>query len=258
MSSIAFEHVTVEAGGRRVLDDVSFEVRPGELVTLLGPNGAGKTTLLRAALGLVRPSSGRVLVAGSDTRALSPRARAGHLAWLPQHTPPTTQRVLDVVEAGRFRFSESRAETRAAALRALERFGIHGLAERTLERLSGGERQRVAFATLVAQQAECVLLDEPANHLDPAQQLESTSFIRELWNAGSAVLLVSHDVNLPGLLDPALASRVVGLRAGRVAFDQTTGAAGLAERFSALYDVAFRLLEADGRRVLVAEGGARP
>jgi iron complex transport system ATP-binding protein len=256
MSGIAFDRVTAFAGGRRVIDDVRFEVRPGELVTLLGPNGAGKTTLLRAALGLVRPSSGRVLVGGIDTRELSPRARAGRIAWLPQHTPPTTQRVIDVVEAGRFRFSESSAETRTAAERALERFGIGALAERALERLSGGERQRVAFATLVAQQAECVLLDEPANHLDPAQQLESTSFIRELWKAGSAVLLVSHDVNLPGLLDPAFASRVVGLRAGRVEFVESTGAAGLAERFSELYQVRFRLLEAEGRRVLVAEGGA--
>jgi len=257
MSGIAFERVTVEAGGRRVVDDVSFELRRGELVTLLGPNGAGKTTLLRAALGLLRPTSGRVLVAGAATRALDPRARAGRVAWLPQHTPPTTQRVIDVVEAGRFRFSESRATSREAAVRALERFGVAGLAERALERLSGGERQRVAFATLVAQEAECVLLDEPANHLDPAQQLESTSFIRELWTAGSAVLLVSHDVNLPGLLDPTLASRVVGIRGGRVAFAESSGAPGLAERLSELYEVRFRLLEAEGRRVLVAEGGAR-
>lgn len=257
MSGLVFDSVTVEAGGRRVLDEVCFEVRPGELVTLLGPNGAGKTTLLRAALGLARLKSGRVLVQGTDTRELSARVRAARLGWLPQHTPPTTQRVLDVVEAGRFRFSESRAETRVAALRALERFGIAGLAERALERLSGGERQRVAFATLVAQEAACVLLDEPANHLDPAQQLESTAFIRELWQSGSAVLLVSHDVNLPGLLDPTLESRVVGLRGGRVEFVEHTGAAGLAERFSALYEVEFRLLESGGRRVLVAEGGAR-
>jgi ABC-type cobalamin/Fe3+-siderophores transport system ATPase subunit len=111
------------------------------------------------------------------------------------------------------------------------------------------------LATLVAQEASVVLLDEPANHLDPAQQFETHRFIGELWRSGLGVLLVSHDVNLPTVLDPAQGSRVVGLARGRIVFVERAGAPELPGRLSELYGVEFQALDASGRRVLVASGG---
>jgi iron complex transport system ATP-binding protein len=249
---LVLERVSVEIGHRRILDEVSVALAPGELVTLLGPNGAGKTTLLRAALGLVRPNAGRVLVSGNEIRGLSPRARARELAWLPQYQAITeAQAVLEVVAAGRYRFSEPRALAEARALEALTRLGVAELADRAITTLSGGERQRVALATLVTQEARFALLDEPANHLDPAQQLETYRFVGELWASGIGVLLVSHDVNLPSVLDPELRGRVLGLRAGRIAFSEAAASPDLPRRLSELYDVEFRVLSDGARRVLV-------
>ena len=257
MTGLVFEEVSVELRHRRILDRVSLEVRPGELLTLLGPNGAGKTTLLRVALGLVRPSSGRVLLSGRDAHGLPPRLRAAEIAWLPQQSAVLEPlRVLEVVQAARFRFAESKAKAEAAAQSALSRLGSEALGPRVVTELSGGERQRVAIATLLAQEARVVLLDEPANHLDPAQQLETYRFIGELWRSGLGVLLVSHDVNLPTVLDAEQGGRVVGLSAGRIAFSARAAAPELPRCLSELYGVDFRALDADGRRVLVALRGA--
>jgi iron complex transport system ATP-binding protein len=202
-----------------------------------------------------------VRVSGHEVSKLAPRVRAGEIAWLPQQQSLNEpQPVLEVVAAGRYRFSESRERSEAAAREALKRLGIDALAVRPITALSGGERQRVALATLVAQEARFVLLDEPANHLDPAQQLETYRFIGELWAEGLGVLLVSHDVNLPSVLDPEQRGRVLGLCAGRIAFDEPASSAELPRRLSELYEVEFRSLDDRGRRVLipVSRTGAAP
>lgn len=259
MTGLVFEQVCVELRRRRILDGVSLEVRPGELVTLLGPNGAGKTTLLRAALGLLRPSSGRVLLSGREAHRLSPRERAAEIAWLPQQsTTIEALRALEVVIAARYRFAEPRASGESAARHALARVGAEHLAAQRVTELSGGERQRVALATLLAQEARIVLLDEPANHLDPAQQLETHRFIGELWGSGLGVLLVSHDVNLPAVVDAARGGHVVGLASGRVAFVERAGAPELPRRLSELYGVDFHVIDASGRSVLVPVPSSSP
>ena len=110
MTGLVFEEVSVELRHRRILERVSLEVRPGELVTLLGPNGAGKTTLLRVGARSRAPSSGRVLLSGRDVHGLPPRLRAAEIAWLPQQSAVVEPlRVLEVVQAARFRFAESKA-----------------------------------------------------------------------------------------------------------------------------------------------------
>src|SRR5690606_34747423 len=117
--------------------------------------------------------------------------------------------------------------------------------------LSGGERQRVALATLLAQEPRIALLDEPASHLDPAQQVEAYRLIGELWRQGLGVLLVTHDVNLLGELGPAPDVHVVGLAGGRVAFRSNLAAADLPEQLGALFRIPFASLDHQGRRVLL-------
>jgi iron complex transport system ATP-binding protein len=261
VSGLLFESVSAELGGRRVLEDVSFETKPGELLILLGPNGAGKTSLLRAALGLLRLSRGKVSAFGRDVLACAPRERARDIGWLPQQQM-LSERVdaLDVVLSGRYRFHEPKSVAEEKARSALARLGVAELERRVVTELSGGERQRVALATLLAQEARFALLDEPGNHLDPAQQLETYRFIGELSASGLGVVLVSHDVNLPRVVDPAHRARVVGLREGRVLFTEPASSPELPRRLSELYGVEFRVLAGEGERVLVAtpkSGGAR-
>jgi iron complex transport system ATP-binding protein len=220
MNDLAFDALSVRVRGRLLLDQISLTLAKGDFVALVGPNGAGKTTLVKAALGLHKPESGAVWLGGTSLSALTPRQRAARVAWLPQHAlgaEPLS--ATDGVAAARFRFDESHAASRRAARSALERVGAQGYAERSLTELSGGERQRVRFAALIAQDAPVLLLDEPANHLDPAQQAEVYRLLGELWREGRTVLCISHDLNLLAHAGASARVRVAGLRAGRLAFE---------------------------------------
>jgi len=250
VSALTFSDVTVRAGKRVLLDGVSLALEPGELLALLGPNGAGKTTLLRAALGLSPVASGSITVSGISAVTLSSRERAHELAWLPQE-PLQAEPIpaLDAVTAARYRFAESPAQSRRAANAALERVGMAARSADLLSELSGGERQRVAIAGLLAQEARVLLLDEPANHLDPAQQADTYALIGSLAQAGTAVLCVTHDVNL--LAHIGGTPRVVGLKAGKTMVDARYGEPDLATELALLFDVPMRSVEAAGRRFIL-------
>ncbi|RKH02665.1 ABC transporter ATP-binding protein [Corallococcus sp. CA053C] len=261
-AGLTLDTVTVRARGRTLLDGVSLRVAPGDFVAIVGPNGAGKTTLLRVALGLLRPDAGHARVDGRDVSGLAPRERAALLAWLPQRleaAEPIT--ALEQVVAARYRFPESRRASETAALRALAEVGAQDFASRPVTELSGGERQRVAVAGLLAQETPLVLLDEPANFLDPAQQLELYTRVGHLWRAGRGLLCVTHDVNvLTHARAPSTrAPRVVGLTEGRVVFDLDYDAPDLGEHLGALFGVRMHSTSVDGHRVFVGlprSGGA--
>ncbi|HLV66339.1 MAG TPA: ABC transporter ATP-binding protein [Polyangiaceae bacterium] len=258
MSGLSVSALWVRARGRAILSDLSFELGPGELLALVGPNGAGKTTLLRTVLGLVRPESGSVLVAGRAVATLSSRERAAELGWLPQaRSIADPIPALEVVAAARYRFRESRRTAEAKALAALERLGIAHFAERPITELSGGERQRVLLAALIAQEARIALLDEPGSHLDPAQQLEVYRLIGSLWRSGLTVLVVTHDINLLGALGAEERVRVLGLDHGRAAFQTSLADPEFPNLLGALFGIEFVSTSAGRRRVLVpvfAEG----
>jgi iron complex transport system ATP-binding protein len=250
VTSLRLSDVSVLAGARPLLEHASLQVRRGELVALLGPNGAGKTTLLRAALGLTSVSSGEVRIGETSLQELSERERAAELAWLPQQSAPSEPLpAREAVMAARYRFRETAAKSRHEAERALERVGLSRFADAPLTTLSGGERQRVAIAALLAQEARFLLLDEPANHLDPAQQAETYALLGSLVDDGIGLLCVTHDVNLLG--NVRRSPRVVGLAAGRLRFELDYEAEELPERLSELFGVRMLPLAAGSGRVIV-------
>jgi len=257
MASDALElaDVSVEVAGRTLLSRVTLRVEPGEFVALLGQNGAGKSTLLKAALGLVKPCAGEIRIGGRPVKQLSGRARAARIAWLPQHAVVhEALTAVELVVAARFRFDEGRASATAAAHRALARAGVLELAPRVVNSLSGGERQRVGVAVLLAQEAPLLLMDEPASHLDPAQQIAMYRLIGELWRGGQSILCVTHD---PNLLHHALGGdeparvRVVGLEAGSILFERRFGDPALPEALSRMFGVRIARLSCDGVHVFV-------
>jgi iron complex transport system ATP-binding protein len=250
VSELRLEAVGVRLGGRTLLAGVSLELRAGEFLALVGPNGAGKTTLLRAALGLIPVATGRVLVGERPLAAFTARARAAELAWLPQQAPPAEPvPAREAVMAARYRFDETRTVTRRAADQALERVGLAGRASSPLTELSGGERQRVAVAALLAQEARFLLLDEPANHLDPAQQGETYALLGRLLESGVGILCITHDVNL--LNHVRGTPRVAGLSQGRLDFTLELGAPELPGRLSELFGVRMLALAAGSSRLIV-------
>jgi iron complex transport system ATP-binding protein len=188
-------------GARRVFRDVSFAVRPGELVALCGPNGAGKSTLLRLMLGLHAPSEGSVSLAGERLGMLTRREIARRAALLPQDVPPELPlTVREAVALGRLphleRFQpESEADV-AAVSRALEATDASAFADRPVTELSGGERHRVHLARALAQEAPLLLLDEPTAGLDLAHQIQALELLRATVADGRAAVVALHDLSL--------------------------------------------------------------
>mgnify|MGYP001244476417 FL=1 len=194
--------LTVAAGGRRILDDVSFRLDGGGLYGIIGPNGAGKTTLLAAISGVRRLDAGSVLLFGRPVGSWPRRALARRLAVLQQEALPRTAfTVREVVMMGRYPyqnwFGGGDEEGEALVDHVLEMLGLSAYADRRLEALSGGERQRVALAKAMAQDPELLLLDEPTTYLDIGYQIHLLDLVRG-WqrSGGRTVVAVLHDLNL--------------------------------------------------------------
>jgi len=157
--------------------------------------------------------------------------------------------VQEQVTAARYRFSETHAAAEEGARAALEAAGAGHFADRTVTELSGGEAQRVAVAGLIAQETPLLLLDEPANHLDPAQQIELYSLIGRLWREGHGVLCITHDVNMLRYVGGPV--RVIGLGAGRVRFECEYDSPELPKHVGELFNVAMDVVESGNQRLLV-------
>jgi ABC-type cobalamin/Fe3+-siderophores transport system ATPase subunit len=179
---------------------------------------------------------------GSDpVLALSPRERAQRVAWLPQDRAfEPSLLTWEIVAAARYRFRESHEVRRERALEALARVKSESLASRVGRELSGGEQQRVKLACLLAQEAPLLLLDEPGNHLDPAQQLEAYRLLGQLWSSGRTLVCVTHDINLVSLVAPAPQVRVLGLDAGGLVFDTRLSDPELSSHLTRLFGAEFR------------------
>jgi len=222
---LSFERVTYHYPGNDTpaLDDVSFEIEPGELCLLAGLSGHGKSTLLRAACGLVPHFhggrfAGTVRLAGMDTREHGP-ARLGAVAGA-LFQDPETQLVTSSVRSELALSLESRGHGAGAVARGVEEvalaLGIDALLDRSVHELSGGEQQRVALGAALAGRPPVVLLDEPTSQLDPVAGDELIGLLRRLnqeWE--TTVLLAEH--RLERCLSAA--DRVIAMRSGRVAHD---------------------------------------
>lgn len=244
MSTLRFSSVTLAGSERPRLANVAFELRQAECAFLIGPNGAGKSSILRLALGLERPSQGQVMLGDRSVSTLGPSERAAEISWLPQQLSfEQALSALDVVAAARYRFRESHARARSCARKWLARVQAAPLAERRVTQLSGGELQRVKLAALLAQEAPLLLLDEPANHLDPAHQLEVYRLLGAESSRGLGILCVTHDINLLNLLPDPEKIRLLGVRAGELVFDVSYADEALGEKLTELYGVVFEQLE---------------
>jgi len=183
-------------GGRRVVNDVSIEVRAGDVVGLLGPNGAGKTTTFHMMVGLTRPDSGTVLLGGENVTQLPmyERARRG-ISYLPQE--PSIFRKL-TVEENLLAILETLAlttEERAERLRQLlDELGVARLAKNKALSLSGGERRRVEITRALVLSPSFMLLDEPFAGIDPIAVVDIQSIVTQLKERGIGVLITDHNV----------------------------------------------------------------
>ncbi|HEX6178406.1 MAG TPA: heme ABC exporter ATP-binding protein CcmA [Thermoanaerobaculia bacterium] len=200
-------------GSRRAVADVSFSLRAGECLALFGPNGAGKTTLLRMLAGLLRPSTGSASLAGIPLPGGAPaRARVGLIS---HHT--MLYDALSARENVAFAARLYGVRDPGSVDNALERMSMLDRADTAVRALSRGMQQRVSIARAMAHAPRLVLADEPYSGLDDSGARALTSLLRELTAAGTAVIIVTHNLH-EGL---SLATHAAVMKAGSfVRFDE--------------------------------------
>ncbi len=187
MLAIRCHSLTKRYGGRAVVDDLDLEVEQGELFGFLGPNGSGKTTTARLLLGLIRPDGGEAWLLGSRVPCPQRLGEIGAMVEEPAFYPwMSGRRNLEIVG------DEGGALPRRAVEDALELAGIADAADTKVKTYSQGMRQRLGLAAAVLRRPALVLLDEPANGLDPAGIRALRDLLRHLADTGCTVFLSSH------------------------------------------------------------------
>jgi iron complex transport system ATP-binding protein len=242
----------VAIAGIRICRGLDLEIEPGQCWAILGCNGAGKTTLLNTLAGLRAPAAGSIALDGRPLSSFDPRELARLRGLLPQDdSDPFPATALETVLVGRHphlsRWRWEGGEDLRIARAALSAADVADAEARDVRTLSGGERRRVALATLLAQQPQLFLLDEPSSHLDLSHQVALLDRLVHLARSEHRTLIMAlHDVNLAA----RCCDHVLLLDRGTA----LTGPASellTAERLSALYGVALKTLRDDGRSYFV-------
>ncbi|MFN4156622.1 MAG: ABC transporter ATP-binding protein [Paracoccaceae bacterium] len=213
MMLLSIEGLGISFGGLKAVNNVSFGVKPGEIVSVIGPNGAGKTTLFNMISGVYRPGSGKVMLNGEDVTAISPHllARRGMCRTFQNLQVFQSMTVLENTIAG-YHLQESgsvladilnlpasrrRARVAEAGARALlKRVGLERAAEREAGSLSYGSLKRLEIARAMAMNPRVLLLDEPAAGCNAVETEEIDHLIAEIAGSGVAILLVEHDMKM--------------------------------------------------------------
>ncbi len=199
---LEIQNLTVQYGQLKIVDNISFSVRPQEWLMVVGPNGAGKSTVVSAIAQGV-PYTGRVLIDSQDVAIMKPKQAARHFGVLTQnHAVGYSFTVEEVVRLGRYAFSKgmfspSDKENEDKIEEAIRMTGMEPFRKQSVLTLSGGELQRTFLAQLLAQDPQLLILDEPTNHLDLVYQKQIFELIKSwLQKTGRAVMSVVHDLSL--------------------------------------------------------------
>lgn len=248
---LKFEKVSVTLGGKEILKDISFEVRPHTLTCIIGKNGSGKSTLLSALSGTVK-YTGKISFCEKNLALMSLKERARLLSMLSQSLPSVGITAEELIKMGRNPYlgigNKFSAEDEEAVEKAVDIMKIKELTDKRVDRISGGERQKVYLAMTLAQQTRVIALDEPATYLDTEYSKELYSLLKRLRaEEKKTVIAVMHDITEA----VQTADNIVFLDGGRLLFFGTAEAcirSGLIEKVFKVKKYEYET--EDGKRIL--------
>ncbi|MGC8580037.1 MAG: metal ABC transporter ATP-binding protein [bacterium] len=197
---IDVQHVSFLYNAVPVLKDIDLKIKKGDYVAIVGPNGAGKTTLLKIITGLLKPSSGRVLIYGEDISIARGRHYIGYIPQssmsTPLHFPITVEEMVKVGRIPRLGIAQWMSREDKEAIKwAMQAMGITAYKKRNINSLSGGERQRVIIASALAGKPDILILDEPTAGVDIVSQEVFYNMLSTInKDYGITILIVSHDI----------------------------------------------------------------
>jgi iron complex transport system ATP-binding protein len=230
--------------GKRLLEDLTFQVPEQSFLFVVGPNGAGKSSLLKCMNGLLPAQTGRVVFAGEDLLKQSPLARARTMALMPQvvegpiHMTGEAYVSLARFPHQPFRFSLS-SRDRSVVRQCMQGTDTLSLAHRRLDTMSGGERQRIFLAAALAQETDILLLDEPTASLDPVHADHLLSLLHHaIREEGKTVVMVSHDINQSALSG----THTLALKQGRQVYFGLSASFLAPEPLAAVFEKSFTLV----------------
>ncbi|AIQ73678.1 ABC transporter ATP-binding protein [Paenibacillus odorifer] len=195
------DSISIRYEQKNIINNFSFSVKKGEIVSIIGPNGSGKSTLLKAVSRLIPYHTGAVTLDGTDLKSMTAKQVARKMCMLSQkNLAPNDMTVIDLVSYGRYPhkkwFEKLNHEDMEIVHWALEKTHLKDYKDRAVSSLSGGESQRAWIAMALAQRPLVMLLDEPTTYLDISHQHEVLELVRELnQDMGMTVVMVLHDLN---------------------------------------------------------------
>lgn len=236
-------HLSFQYGEKKVVQDISFSVKKGELIGILGPNGSGKTTLLKLISGILERESGEIVVKGKSIQDYKYKELASVIAVLSQHVQESfSYSVKEIVSLGRYAhqkglFQSMSSDDTDIIEKVMKQTGVSSFRDMSIHELSGGEKQRVYLAQSLAQEPEILLLDEPTNHLDLSYQKELLDTLKK-WTVekGLTVVCIFHDLNLASLY----CDRLLLLQEGKLEIDAPPVEVLIEERIKRVYQTSMQ------------------
>ncbi len=196
---IDVKNIRFSYGKNEVLKGISFQSMENTVISILGPNGTGKTTFLKCICGVHKPSSGEILVDGTDISKLGGRELAKKIAFVPQSAPTSRISVFDSILIGRKPYIEWGATRKDLdkVTEIIDALGMSDIALKYTDEISGGEFQKAQIARAIVQEPSVLILDEPTNNLDISNQHRTMHMIMDIVRErGMCTIMTMHDINL--------------------------------------------------------------
>ncbi|MGM0898861.1 MAG: ABC transporter ATP-binding protein [Bacillota bacterium] len=248
---IQVRELTKLYGKKQVVENVSVDIRRGQITSFIGPNGAGKSTLLSMVSRLLDADTGEVLIDKTNTKQMKSNEFSKRVSILKQSNFMNVRLTIrELVSFGRFPYSKGRlnAEDEQMVDQAIEYMDLGDMEDSYLDELSGGQRQRAFIAMVIAQDTDYVLLDEPLNNLDMKHSVQIMKILRRLVDElGKTVIIVLHDINFASVYS----DRIVALKNGRVVKDGPTEEIIQSEALKEIYDMDIPIQQMNNCRICV-------